>query len=489
MTRNNLTRAVLLWSLVALGPVALAAQAPARTLTLPEAIALAQAESHQARAAEASRDAAAYRNRAFQSRRLPQLSLNGTVPSYNRSIIEVQQPDGTSLFRPRDQTNANLTLQLSQQLPVIGGDLFVSSSLARVNVSGSQAFETWSSTPFQVGIRQPIFRPNTAAWDAREQDLRIESSERAWLESREDLALSVTGLYFDVYAAQAALTNATNNVAVNDTLYRINGGRYEVGRIGENDLLQSELALLRARNSADAARLELDRALAALRLGLNLPPGTPITLSLSGEVPTVVADTAVAVQAALRNRAAVTDARLSAVQARRGVTTARLGSGPGATLQASYGYNATGSAFNNAYQELQEARQFSLSVQMPLWQWGAQREGVEAARADEARVLATNEATLEQVRQDAHFAALQLGQARRSLDISAKADTVAGKRFEVAYNRYVIGRITIDNLYQAQAEKDQALVAYGNALRNYWQAYYRLRRLTLHDFVTGRPIE
>jgi outer membrane protein TolC len=58
----------------------------------------------------------------------------------------------------------------------------------------------------------------------------------------------------------------------------------------------------------------------------------------------------------------------------------------------------------------------------------------------------------------------------------------------VAYNRYVIGRIDIDNLYVAQAEKDQALNQYVQALRAHWQAYYRLRQLTLYDFDEGHPI-
>ena len=72
--------------------------------------------------------------------------------------------------------------------------------------------------------------------------------------------------------------------------------------------------------------------------------------------------------------------------------------------------------------------------------------------------------------------------------MSAKADTVAAKRFEVAYNRYVIGRIGIDNLYIAQNEKDQAVNQYLQALRNYWVAYYRLRQTTLYDFEGGAVI-
>ena len=50
------------------------------------------------------------------------------------------------------------------------------------------------------------------------------------------------------------------------------------------------------------------------------------------------------------------------------------------------------------------------------------------------------------------------------------------------------GKIQIDNLYIAQGERDGALRAYIDALRGYWAAYYRLRRLTLYDFSAGQPI-
>jgi outer membrane protein TolC len=52
----------------------------------------------------------------------------------------------------------------------------------------------------------------------------------------------------------------------------------------------------------------------------------------------------------------------------------------------------------------------------------------------------------------------------------------------------VIGRITIDNLYIAQSEKDQALQGFVQALRAYWVAYYQLRKLTLYDFERKEPI-
>lgn len=462
--------------------------AAAEPLTLPAAIARAQEEGYRARAALAARSAARFDNRAATARRLPTLSLEGTLPAYNRSIVPVVQPDGSTRYQPQDQLLGALTATLSQPLAFSGGDLFVSSSLERLSVSGEESFRTWSSTPVTIGLRQPIFRPNPRGWDRREQPVRAELAERRYREAREEIALATTNLFFDVYSARVEFANATRNVAVNDTLFTLNKGRYQVGRIGEDDLLQSELALLRARTSADGARLQLDRALAALRLALRLPDDAPIEIAAPEAVPEFEPDTALAVTQALQNRALASDAELQGVQARRRLTEARLADGVGATLVASYGFNATGADAHDAYRDLLEARQLNLALQVPLTPWGAHGPQVRAAEAERERVANTTRASLEEMAQEAHFAALELAQARRNLALSAKADSVAGRRFEVAYNRYVVGRIAIDNLYQAQSEKNAAVTQFVQALRGFWTAHYRLRQLTLYDFEVGREI-
>jgi len=468
-----------------LGTAALRAQQP---ITLQQALELAQRNGHAARAAVSVRDAARSREHAFYARRMPQFSLTGTVPQYNRSIIPVVQPDGTTLFRPQQETNSNLNLTMTQQLPLTGGSLTLSSRLAQIKRSGSTGSETWNSTPFSVQLQQPILRSNSQAWDGKEQDLRADAAQQQYLEAREDVALQTVDAFFAYFAARTTLGNAETNAAINDTLFRMNQGRFEVGKIGENDLGQSELQLLRSRNALDAARLEHDRTLAALRLTLNLKPNEAIDVAVSSDVPQFEADTLVAVQQALRNRASMTDARLQDVQARRRIAESRFNNGPGATLNASYGYNATAPEANLAYRDLANAQQLTLFVQVPLIRWGANSADLQAARADLDRVTSTGTTTREQVAQEAHFAALQLSQSRRMLLLSAKADTVARKRFETAYNRYLIGRVAIDNLVVAQNDKDQALLAYVQALRGYWTAHYRLRKLTLYDFEKGSVI-
>lgn len=456
-------------------------------LTLQQAVDLAQKQSYQARAATATRDAARARDRSFGARLLPQLSFTGR-PEYSRSIEPVVQPDGSILFTPLQTTTAQAGATISQRLPFTGGTLAVTSGLQRVEFTGAQQNLTWSSSPVTVSLAQSLLRPNTIRWDGREQDLRIDVAERQYLEAREAIALQAADAFFDLFVAKKALQNATTNAAVNDTLFTLNKGRFEVGKIGENDLLQSELALLRSRSALENARLQYDRAVAAFRLAINVASDTPIDIEVPADLPPFDADTALAVQHALRNRAQMMDLELQSVQTRRRIAEAKLNNGIGATLNASLGFNQTAPEASLAYQNLLQAQRFSMGISVPLVQWGARSGEVQAAAADQERIEALSKASREQIVQDAHFAALQLSQAKRNVALSAKADTVAAKRFEVAYNRYVIGRIGIDNLYIAQNEKDQAVNQYLQALRSYWAAYYRLRQVTLFDFEKGVPI-
>jgi len=472
----------------ALGFALVGSEVGAQQLTLQQAVDRAQQQSYQATAVTATRDAARSRDNAFGARRLPQLSFAANAPVYQKDIQGVVQQDGSTNFVPVQQTTATAGVTVSQLLPFTGGAFSVTSSLQRYERTGNNASRTWTSSPVTFAIQQPIFRPNALRWDSREADVELDAAERQYLESREGVAITATEAFFELYLAQRTLDNATTNAFTNDTLYNLNKGRLEIGKIGENDLLQSELALLRARAALDNAKLEYARRLAAFRLAVNLPVGAPVEIVIPANTPEFDADTTVAVVQALRNRAQISTLELQAIQARRKIAEARLSGGPGAMINASMGFNQTAPDMNLAYQDLQQAQRFQMGVSIPLFNWGARGAEIQAARVDQRRVEATSRQSREQLAQDAHFAALQLAQARRNLVVSAKADTVAAKRFEVAYNRYVIGRIGIDNLYIAQNEKDQAVNQYLQALRNYWLGYYRLRQVTLYDFEAGATI-
>ncbi|HEX4683144.1 MAG TPA: TolC family protein [Gemmatimonadaceae bacterium] len=455
-----------------------------QSLSLQDAIALAQRQGPQAQMARSQRDAARYRNDAFNANLLPQMRLVGDAANLNHGINAITLPDGSTQFIGQAQNQSTLGLAIDQRVPLTGGTVTFGSEMSRLDLFGDRNGRTYSTTPFYVALQQDLFKPRTLVWQEKEQSLAATVAERGYLEAREDVAANVAGAFFDLYAAQMSLTNATANQAVNDTLYQLNNGRYEVGKIGENDLLKSQLQLLRARASVDDAKLQRDRAEAALRRQLVMPEGQPLTIVTPDSIPNLDVDPDVAVREALRNASVMEQNVYDETLAKQGITTATLGSRFNATLQASVGFNQTATYLGQAYQSPLGKQALQVGINMPMMQWGAGRANIEAARADMQRVQSNNKTRRDALAEDGRFSALQLQQAQRNVLLAAKADTVSAKQFEVARNRYTIGKISNTDLYNAQNDKDQAVLAYVQALRSYWMSYYHLRRVTLYDFAT-----
>ena len=451
-------------------------------LTLRDAIRMAQEQGPSAQIARSTRDAARWRDDAFNARLLPQLFLSGQAADLNHGINPITLPDGSTQFINQSQNQSSLALGFSQQIPLTGGTISVGSELSRLDLFGDRTSQFYQTTPVIVSLRQDLFKPRMIVWDKRVQSLSATVAERGYLEAREDVAGMTTAAFFNLYAQEVTLANASTNVAVNDTLFTLNRGRFEVGKIGENDLLKSELALLRARAAVDDARLARDRAEAVLRRLITYPEGQVLVIVTPDSIPTVEADPDVAVREALRNSSAIQQNELDDVQGKRGISLAKANNRFNASIQGSVGFNQTATQFGQAYQSPLGRQRLTVGVNLPMLQWGAGRADLEEAKAIEERVTANNRMRRDALTEDARFSVLQLQQAQRNVLIAAKADTVAGKQFEVARNRYIIGKIANDALYLAQGEKDAAVLANVQALRNYWTSYYHLRRVTLYDF-------
>ena len=318
---HSVRRAALCLAAAALVPHAAYTHAPRdRTLTLQEAIALALVNGSLAEVARSVRDAAKQRDRAFNARLLPQLFVSGNAANYNHGINPITLPDGSTQFIGQSQNQSSLQLGFSQRLPLTGGLLSVGSELSRLDqfpTTGIPGARLYQASPLVISLQQDLFKPRNVVWDRRVQSLSANVAQRAYLEAREDIAGNTASAFFDLYAQQITLANATKNVAVNDTLYTLNSGRYEVGRIGENDLLKSELALLRARAAMADAALARARAEATLRRITAFPAGLSFAIVTPDSIPSVDADPDVAVQQALRNASTVQQGALDDAQAKR----------------------------------------------------------------------------------------------------------------------------------------------------------------------------
>ena len=232
----------LIWLLILVGT----ATTQPLALTLDEVVQLAREQSIAGKQAATLRETNYWKYRSFLADYKPQLSLDGTLPGFTRSFIQVQQPDGTVAFQPVSNNNSVLNLALSQTIPQTGGSVYVQHQLQRFDNFLNRT-TLYNGIPFAVGLSQPLFRFNQMRWDRRIEPLRYTESNQQYLEAMEQVALDATGYYFDLLVAQVNLQIAGTNLANNDTLFKIAQYRMELGKISQNDLLQLQLSVLNAR--------------------------------------------------------------------------------------------------------------------------------------------------------------------------------------------------------------------------------------------------
>lgn len=483
---------VMIWTLAAVGgasaqerprPAAQENAASADTvLSLPAAIATAQAESPFAASARLAYRAEEAQFSATQAAYRPALAITGSAPGLERSITDVVQDDGSVRYVEQSRTFSRANLSVEQVLPWTGTEINVRSGLSRVDQFGDRAeFQQWQASPVSVGLEQPLFQYNNDRWVRRIAPLSFQVARKTLNEDLAAVAVTTTNRYFSLYIAQINADIADFNVAVNDTIYTLSQGRFEIGRIAENELLQTELQLLNAQNARREAQIELEEARQALRRTLGIDGRTAIAATVPSALPEITVSPEEAITQARQRRPDFVALERDLALARSEVAQAKAQTGFSATLIARYGLNQSAPSLDDAYRNPLDQQQFGISFRMPLYRWGRGQEQVAAAEAERERTRIDAELRRDELEDEVYFQVLRVRQLREQVRTAETADEVARRRFEVARNRYTVGKISITDLFNAQREKDQARRAYARTLRNFWVEYYTLRRLTLTD--------
>ena len=246
----------MLWLLACSG-ITLSAQTETdrQVFTLDHAIALAQEQSPEAQAARHTYRSAYWSYRSFRANYLPSVSLISN-PYLNRQINKVTQPDGTELFIRQNQLSTDLGLQISQNLSLTGGNFFVQTSSQRMDELGTGA-TAYSTQPISIGYSQSLFGYNYLKWDKRIEPVRFREAGKAYAETLELIASKTCELFYSLATAQTNLNIAASNYASADTLYRYARGRYNIGNITENEMLQLEVNKLNEETNMMKARIEV----------------------------------------------------------------------------------------------------------------------------------------------------------------------------------------------------------------------------------------
>ena len=461
-----------------------------RLMTLEDVIALAREQSPDALAARHRYRGSYWQYRSFRAGYLPNLSFNATIPNLNRTISPVTLPDGSDVFVRRSLATSSGTLSLSQTVGLTGGQLFVSSGLQRIDLIREDGTDvSFLSTPVNIGFRQPIFSYNEFKWERQIEPLRFEEARKQYVESLENISLRATQYFFDLLLAQINMQINEINLESNDTLYRIAQGRFSLGRIAENELLQMELNVLNSEATLEQSRIDYEGALFRFRSYLGFDGSEAPELVPPEDIPDLQIDVYAALEEARKNRADIIAQQRLLLEAESQVSQAKADSRFNANLFAVYGLTQTSDDIAGVYRDPLDQQQLSIGISIPILDWGVSRGRVRVAESNRELVNTTVNQTLVDFEQEVFLRVMEFNMLKSQLEIAQKADVIAEKRYAVSKERFLIGRIDIIELNIALEEKDRSKQRYLTALRTFWRGFYEMRRLTLYDFLNDRPLE
>ena len=458
-------------------------------LTLDEVIELAHQQSLYSFRAKNMYLSSYWEFRSYKADRLPSLSLSSTPVNYDRSVVSRYDSESDEeRFMERSYFSSDASVSLRQNVPFTGGVFDVTSSLSRIQNLDSEGIE-YASVPVSIGFTQTLNGYNQFRWESRIEPLKFEQAKLEYLQSLESLSVQATNSFFNVATAEINQRIAEVNYANADTLYRIGSGRFEIGTVTQDELLDLELGLLNARLAVSRAEIDLKQAHASLNSFLGVGDDVGINCVVPYDIPDLQVDVERGLSLAIESNPEILDHQRSLMEAEQNVARTKAQNGLSADIRANLGINRNAEDIDMAYQSpFLEQQQIRLGLSMPIMDWGVRKGRVQMARSNQEVTEATVKQALLDFEQEAIISFLDFNLQEEQVAIAAKADTIAQLGYDVTMQRFLIDKVDVIRLNSARNSLDSARRSYINALRRYWTSYYGIRQLTLYDFIEDRPL-
>ena len=418
---------------------------------------------------------------------LPSISFALSPIGFNRSLRLMQDPTTGSYTYVKDYSNSSsVGLTIHQKVPFTGGQLQVGSSLSYLN-EFSYHRKSYSTSPYYISYSQNL-------WGGRRRYLlekKIEESKNViainkFCSNIAQIQQNVLSQYMDVLAAKMKLNLSKQTVLNNDTLLDIARIKLDNGRITEYDYKQIELQSLRSKLDSEDAIQNYQQLYHQLLTSI----GTTQEIAIvSPEFDLPLSIDSVAIWHYVRkNNSFYQQQELEKLEAEQNLYLVKLENRFNASISLGYGTNQYAEHLVEAYHHPNTRQSIQVGIQIPIFQWGINKNKVKMAEnifqsnllERETRKRNFENQIAERI--NAYRSAVKLWMtAKRTYELSQE-------QYKLALKKFSLGRISDYELYAAQNNQFTSLSQYASAIRQAYTNYYIIRGMTLYDFKKERDL-
>jgi len=421
--------------------------------------------------------------------RKPLLYLDGTIPNYVRSINKITLPNGDDSFVTQNQSYSSLYLNLRQQIAATGGTLAVGTSVNRIDIFGNNRSVNYSAVPFSISYTQNTVGYNDFKWLKKIEPLRLELADRKFVSDMEDIAIATIDRFFGVINLNARKELSEQNLKHADTLLSLANERYKLGTVGQSDLLQLQMNLLNARKQLSLDSVDLVMAGQSFSNFLTLHSEKQWHLLLPTSIVFFPISYNEALTQAQDNSKEVIRYRLDRISAEKALAQTKAENKLKFNIYTNLGFSKTAENFSGLLNGLENQQNLSIGFGLPILDWGSAKTRRLRAEANLAMVESQIDQQKAEFEQEVRLQVARWNLQQEQVSNAEQSKRLALENYEMEKERFLKGSVSINDLNIAQMNKDNMVIAYNEAIRNYWMLYYVIRKLTLFDFQSKKPIK
>lgn len=459
-------------------------------LSMHEVMLLARKQSLDAYRTKNVFNASYWEFQSYKSVRLPHLNWTLNPVNYNRSMtVRYDYENNVDVYREQQTLSSYTGLNLSQVIAATGGRIFIESDIYRLQNFNNDQANSYSSTPFRIGVSQPIGAYNSYKWQKKISPLKFEKAKHDYIKSVQQINSKAANLYFNLLLAQSKRDIAAMNVSTADTLYQMGEMRFDIASIQHEELIDLELSKFNSSIELAQAEKDLEKARFNLLSFMGVDASTELSPVLPGIVPGLQIDAGEAFALAQQLNPEIMGLKQRLLEAESSLERAKRGSRFNADLNLSYGLNQTAGNFNEAYNDPLDQQMVALNINIPLLDWGDAKGRRQMAHSQKQVTEIEVEQAMLDFEQEVKLKVIDFNLQEQLVSSAAKADSLAAQSYEVTKQRFVLGKVDVLRLTSAMKNSQQAKATYINSLATYWRYYYEVQQYTLYDFINQQALE
>ena len=344
------------------------------------------------------------------------------------------------------------------------------------------------SNNLSLTLDQPLFTYNRTKLQLKELQLSLENAQLNYAIQLLSMEKSVTQAFYAVYQAQQSLDIADQAYQNMQKSYDVSKNKVDAGISAQSEIYQAEVNLATTKSDYENKQVAFENAKDDFKILVGMDLYDDIVVIPNISVDTVKVDIAFAIDHGLANRMELRQNQITIETSQFDLIQTKALNEFKGDLGLTIGLSGDNPNLGDIYSKPTDNQNISLSLTIPLWDWGEKKSRIKASEA----TIESNKIDLTSEQNNIILSIRQsyrnLNNLQNQIEIAKQSVKNAQLTYDLNLEKYKNGDLTgMDlNIYQNQLSQNK--LTYTNSLISYKLELLNLKIQTLYDFEKKQQV-